>query len=795
MSKTMEPDTIRLDVKGMTCASCVLRVEKALKGVPGVTDALVNLATEEVKVVVEPGAAIEEGQLEAAVEASGYEAVRKPSKASRRLELTVSGMTCASCVARVERALQGVDGVASAAVNLATERASVSLARAVAMADLQKAVREAGYDAYPVDESPSGSKDAEVDRRRLRLIVGVLLSALILPLAMAPGAAAWPTATLHGYLLLLLTLGVWLYSGSQFHRGALINLKHGSANMDTLVSLGSSVAFLYSAAAVILGVGWPTYFDVAALIITFISIGKYLEAVARSRAGRAVASLASLQPKVAHLVTEGGIKDVDTDFLSEGDVVLVRPGEIIPSDGVVLEGTTSVDESLLTGEASPVRKVSGDAVTGGTLNGDGSLHVKLTRTGSDTTLAAIVRLVDDAQTRKAPVERLADRFAAVFVPIILVVAAVTFVLWLLTGHVWISGMVAAVAVLVVACPCALGLATPAAIMVGTGRGAQQGLLIQGGESLERIRDLTDVVFDKTGTLTYGRPTVQEVHPEGDAGEEDILRLAAAVEARSEHPLARAIREAAEARGISVDPAGSFSAEPGKGVQGVVAGTVVYVGSRGYLEEQGVSLPPDTSPEGRATVVHVAQGSRYLGWAALEDAVRETSKQAVSELKALGLRLTLLSGDRESAVAALAADLGIDAFLAGKKPADKLEVVKSLQQEGRVVAMVGDGMNDAPALAQADVGIAMGTGTEAAMNAAAITLVKGDLLNVAKAINLSRDTMRVIRQNLGWAIIYNLVLVPLAAFGILPPIAAALAMSVSSVTVVVNSLRLARMRLV
>ena len=830
---------VELSIEGMTCASCVRRVERALASVDGVATARVNLATESAAIELAEGRPVERAALVAAVEAAGYRVappVVSPGHGGDghgSLRLEVGGMTCASCVRRVERALAGVEGVAAARVNLATESAEVELSGAdgVEVAALLAAVESAGYTATPAVTAPDPAEEAaarrarraaDLRRRRDKLVAGMIGSVAVLVLAYGFGAESWSR-----YLQQALTLPVFAWVGAGFHTGALRSLRHRAANMDTLVSLGSSVAFTYSLVATVAGTTRPTYYDVAAVIVTLISVGKYLEVLTRGRAGEAIESLASLTPRQAHLLARAGAPagpgtesiDVPVEALRPGDVVLVRPGEAIPADGAVAEGTSAVDESMITGEAVPVRKADGDEVTGGTLNGLGPLHVRVTRTGADSTLARIMALVERAQLEKSKAQRLADRVSSVFVPVILVIAAATFSGWLASGHGLTAALIPAVAVLVVACPCALGLATPVAVMVGSGRGAELGLLVSGGEVLERIRSLGAVVIDKTGTLTLGRPEVVEVVSLGGTGAEDaaaVLSLAAAVEAASEHPLARAVQAAAVEHHGRSEAAGHRASDvevvAGAGVKAVVGGRRVQVGSLEWVTEDGAGRPIAASSAGSGlakadevyqagerlaarglTPVAVAVDGEAQLVLGIADPLRPDAAAGVTRLHAEGLTVVVATGDRAEVAEKVGAEAGVDEVRAGLRPEDKAALVRELQAELGPVAMVGDGINDAPALAAADVGIAVGSGTGVAMATAEITLVHSDIGAVADAIALSRATRRVIWQNLGWAFGYNLVLVPLAAFGVLPPMFAALAMATSSVSVVTNALRLRRFR--
>ena len=838
------PRTYELAVEGMTCASCVGRVERALSSVDGVAGARVNLATESAAIELAEGANPDREVLVAAVEAAGYHVA--PPPASPRLgggddavRLEVVGMTCASCVGRVERALSAVEGVVGARVNLATESAEVALDRPVDVAALLAAVEAAGYHVAPAVEVSDPAEESaarrarraeDLHRRRVKLAVGVVASAVVLVLAYGFGADSWSR-----YVQLALSLPVFVWVGAGFHRGALSRLRHHSANMDTLVSLGSGVAFFYSVVATVAFAGKPTYFDVAAVIVTLISVGKYLEVLTRGRAGEAIESLASLAPRVAHLLARAGspagarteTTEVAVETLRAGDVVLVRPGEALPADGVVLAGSSAIDESMVSGESVPARKTGGDEVTGGTVNGLSPLSVEVTRAGADSTLAQIMALVERAQVEKSKAQRLADRVSSVFVPVILAVAAATFAGWLASGHSLVEALVPAVAVLVVACPCALGLATPVAVMVGSGRGAELGLLVSGGEVLERVRRLGTVVVDKTGTLTIGRPEVvevldlnvdvEDVHEADEAHEAEagaVLALAAAVEAASEHPLARAVQAAAKRSGVMGDLVVSeVEVTAGAGVTATVDGHLVQVGSLEWATGNRGSVVPggDTVAERarrhpgieRARAVGEELAGRGLTPVAvavddvvrlvlgITDPLRPDAAAGVARLRAEGLRVVLATGDRAEVAELVGSEAGVDEVRAGLRPEDKAALVRQLQERFGPVAMVGDGINDAPALATADVGIAIGTGTGVAMATAEITLVHGDIGAVADAIALSRATRRVIWQNLGWAFGYNAVLVPLAAFGILPPMIAAAAMAVSSVSVVTNALRLRR----
>jgi Cu+-exporting ATPase len=721
------------------------------------------------------------------------------TRVGETLDLAIEGMTCASCVRRVERALGKVEGVEGVSVNLATERATVRGGASVA--PLLAAVERAGYHAHPLeDEDRTVAEAADVQRRELRrrLVEIAAGAALTVPLVVL-GTFFMDRFPAENWLMLVLALPVWAFIGRRFHLAAVRALRHGSATMDTLVSLGSSVAFLYSVIITVSDARTATYFDTAAAIIVLISVGRYLELRARGQASDAIKRLAGLSATAARVLFVGQEIEVPVGRILPGDLLIVRAGDKVPVDGVVESGRAGVDESMLTGESLPVERSAGDEVMGATLVTGGVLTVRATRVGKDTALARIIRLVDEAQSAKAPAQLLADRISQYFVPAIILLAVGTFVGWSLTGHSTAQALVAAVAVLVIACPCALGLATPAAIMVGTGRGARQGILIRGGESLERIRAVDEIVLDKTGTVTMGTPAVTDVIGlgayAGSAGDGEALALIAPVENASEHPLARAVVRYAAERGVAASVAvEDFRTVPGRGVEGVIRDHVVLIGSPALLHERGLSTSLQAEQiraleqQGKTVVAAAVDGSP-AAILAIADTVRPGAREAIAAFHRQGLRVAMLTGDTALVAEAIAQQVGIDRVIAGVKPDGKAAEVRRLQDEGGVVAMVGDGINDAPALAQADAGIAMGTGTEVAMETAAITLVRGDLRDVAVAIRLSRATARIIHQNLFWAFFYNVVLVPLAAFGRISPIFAAAAMALSSVTVVTNALRL------
>jgi Cu+-exporting ATPase len=696
-------------------------------------------------------------------------------------DLKLSGMSCASCAARVERSLNQLDGV-RASVNFAVEQAHVEHGPAVSAGDLVWAVESSGYGAAVIDHSHNDdhmSHEVPQDQLRSRLIGSVLLAVPVIALSMVmpwhfPG---WQ------WLVLALTTPIVFWGGYPFHKAALNSARHGSSTMDTLVSIGTLSAFLWSVVVVIAGSG-HIYFEVAAAVTVFLLAGRYAEARAKRSAGAALRALLSLGAKDATVLRDGAEVRVGIDALSVGDVIVVKPGERVATDGVVVEGVSALDTSAMTGESVPVDVRPGDEVLGGAVNTYGRILLRVSKVGADTQLARMARMVADAQGGKASIQRLADRVSAVFVPAVLGIAALTLAGWLLTGHSAASAFTAAVAVLIIACPCALGLATPTAILVGTGRGAQLGVLIKEPQVLETVGSIDTVVLDKTGTVTTGAMSVEEVEAAGEDADV-VLARAAAVEAASEHPVAAAVVAAARQRGLELAPVSDFANEPGTGVRGVVDGVAVRVAR---------AADDSDSAQGRTSVA-VSWAGKQRGVIRLADAVKPTSAPAIAELKAMGITPVLLTGDNTAVAARVAAEVGISAqeVIAGVLPSEKAEAISRLQAQGRRVAMVGDGVNDSVALATADIGMAMGTGTDAAIEAGDITLVRGDLRTVPTALRLSARTLRIIKQNLFWAFGYNVAAIPLAALGLLNPMIAGAAMAVSSVLVVTNSLRLKRFR--
>ncbi len=790
--------TVTLPVRGMTCAACSTRLERVLGKVPGVTRASVNLAGEQATVRFDPARASPQ-RLAEAVAGAGF------AVPSETIELTVSGMTCASCSARLERVLGKVPGVAKAEVNLATERARIEgLKGVIGAAGLIAAVQGAGFTAQVVVDSTDqmAREEAERAQRSRRELVKLALSALFtLPLV---AQMLIDLATPGGWMLppwvqLALATPVQFWIGWRFYEGAWKSLKGGAGNMDVLVALGTTAAYGLSAWLTAFGHGHEhLYFEGAAVVITLVLLGKWLETRAKHSAGAAIRALMHLRPEIARVERDTQIIEVPADAVIPGETVVIRPGERAPVDGIVSDGVSQMDESHLTGEGLPVAKEPGDTVTAGAINGDGLLRVRATAVGADSTISRIIRLVEGAQASKAPVQRLVDRISSIFVPTVVAIAVVTFLGWWLVAGDASTAFVAAVSVLVIACPCALGLATPTAIMVGTGVAARHGILIKDAEGLERAHHANVVVFDKTGTLTEGRPAVDQVVPVDGYDSADLLRLAASAQQGSEHPLARAVLAQAQNQGLALTPVESFRGIPGRGLEAALGGYALAIGSRRLMEERDVDLASLISranaleADGR-TLMWVAESGRLLGLIAVTDPVKPSAIEAVRKLKAMGIETVMLTGDNRRAAQAVAEAVGIDRVLAEVLPEDKAAEVQRLKGQGRTVAMVGDGVNDAPALAAADIGIAMGTGTDIAMHTAGITLMRGDPALLPGALSISRATYDKIRQNLFWAFVYNIVAIPASALGLLTPVIAGAAMAFSSVSVVSNSLLLRRWR--
>lgn len=792
MSPTQTTHAV-LPVQGMTCAACSSRLERVLGKVPGVREARVSLASERADIDFVPGE-VDRAALADSIAKAGF------SVPTRELDLGISGMTCASCAGRLEKVLAKVPGVNAASVNLGTEKARVAFQDGVATpADLVAAVQRAGFGATIQTGAGEAARQAEEKRAaqsRRDLVMLALAAVLTVPLM---AEMVFHMSGLPGgvppWVQLVLATPVQFIAGARFYAGAWKSLRAGSGNMDVLVALGTSAAWGLSTWRVLTldGHGHPElYFEASAVVITLVMLGKWLEGRAKGSAASAIRALMALRPDTARVERDGTVIEIPAEAVSPGDRVIIRPGERVPVDGEVVEGRSAMDESLLTGESLPVEKGPGDAVTGGAINGNGLIVAKATAVGADATLSRIIRMVEDAQASKAPVQHLVDRIAAVFVPVVVGFAVLTFLGWWLIGGVPETAFVAAVSVLVIACPCALGLATPTAMMVGTGVAARHGILIKDAAGLERAHATTTVVFDKTGTLTEGHPTVTDIR-----GEAEVLRLAASAQQGSEHPLARAVLERASEDGLALPRVEEFTGLPGRGLRAVVEGRTLLLGSRRLMEESGQSMAAlaeeavALEEAGRTVMWLAEEGKGVLGLLAVSDPVKPTTAAAVAELRRLGVETVMLTGDNRRTAEAVARSLGLSEVIAEVLPEDKAEAVRVLKAKGGVVAMVGDGVNDAPALAEADVGVAMGTGSDVAMQTAAVTLMRGDPGLMPAALDVSRATYAKIRQNLFWAFIYNVIGLPLAALGFLTPVIAGAAMAFSSVSVVSNALLLRR----
>ncbi|MDH2332946.1 heavy metal translocating P-type ATPase [Paenibacillus sp. FSL M7-0802] len=805
-----------LHITGMSCAACASRIEKGLNRIDGVAQANVNLALEQASISYDPKQ-VEIPEFRDKIASLGFGTV------SEEANLNVTGMTCAACATRIEKGLNRMPGVTGATVNLAMETAHVEYAAgSIAVGDLVSKIEQLGYGAIPqsAEDNIADVRSKDIHRKKWKWIVSAVLSFPLLWAMVAHFSfTSWiyvPELFLNPWFQLVLTTPIQFVIGWQFYVGAYKALRNGSSNMDVLVALGTSAAYFYSLyltlrpSDVMEGMaGMPVmtmpelYYETSAVLITLILVGKWFEAVAKGRSSEAIKSLMSLQATTARVVRDEQELDIPIEQVRVKDIFIVRPGEKIPVDGVVVDGRSAVDESMLSGESLPVEKEAGSAVTGATLNKNGVLRIQAERVGGDTALARIIKVVEDAQNSKAPIQRIADQISGIFVPIVVVIAVLAFIVWffLVTPTDFAGSLEKMIAVLVIACPCALGLATPTSIMAGSGRAAEYGILFKGGEHLEMTRSVNAVVLDKTGTVTNGKPELTDVML-GASGlaEKDLLRLLGAAEKSSEHPLAEAIVKGIADRGIELVGPTDFENIPGYGVKAHVEGKQVLAGTRRLMSREGIAI--DDSAEQHMnelesagkTAMLVAVDGAYAGLVAVADTIKETSREAVTRLRAMNIEVIMITGDNERTARAVAAEAGIERVLAEVLPEGKAEEVKRLQEQGMIVAMVGDGINDAPALATANIGMAMGTGTDVAMEAADITLMRGNLNSIPDAIEMSRRTMTNIRQNLFWALGYNVIGIPIAALGFLAPWLAGAAMAFSSVSVVLNALRLQRVKL-
>lgn len=801
-----ENEQTTLQITGMTCAACANRIEKGLKKMEGVADANVNFALEKASVTYDPKIA-NIAQMEQQIEKLGYGTVKES------IDLQISGMTCAACATRIEKGLNKMPGVAKATVNLALETAHVEYNPAsVTLNDMQKKVEQLGYKATAKAEQadPAEHRQKEIARQKRRLLVSAVLSfPLLWSMVSHFSFMSWiwtPMIFMNPWFQLVLATPVQFYIGRHFYTGAYKALRNKSANMDVLIALGTSAAYFYS---IYLTLEWvqqgsgpmgpAMYYEVSSILITLVLLGKLFEILAKGRTSEAIKKLMGLQAKTALVVRDGQEMSIPVEEVVAGDIVLVKPGEKVPVDGEVVEGTSSVDESMLTGESIPVEKRAGDHVIGATINKNGMLRIKATKVGKETALAQIIKVVEEAQGSKAPIQRVADVISGIFVPIVVGIAIAAFLVWyfFIAPGEFANALEIAIAILVIACPCALGLATPTSIMAGSGRAAELGVLFKGGEHLETTHRINAIILDKTGTVTKGKPELTDVVLES-IDEPSFLRWIGAAEKNSEHPLAEAIVTGITAKGIELPATDEFEAIPGYGIRAVVEGKEILAGTRKLMAKYEIAidraLPQmEELEQGGKTAMLIAIDRQYAGLVAVADTIKETSKEAVERLKKMGIEVIMITGDNRRTAEAIAKQVGIDHVLAEVLPEGKAEEVKKLQAQGKKVAMVGDGINDAPALAMADIGMAVGTGTDVAMEAADVTLMRGDLNSIPDAIYMSRKTMSNIRQNLFWALAYNSIGIPIAAIGLLAPWVAGAAMALSSVSVVLNALRLQRVK--
>ncbi len=796
------------NITGMSCAACAARIEKGLNKLEGIKQANVNFAVEKATVEYED-MQIDSNKIIETVKKLGYDVLQEAPKNQGKVELKITGMSCAACSAKIEKRLGRMKGVSMAAVNLATEKAAVEFDTSVVkVSDIINVVENLGYKAEKVEDvsqdREKAQREKEIKKLRIDLVASAVLSSPLI-LAMLLSLLKIDVAFLHNeYFQLIIATPVQFIIGFRFYKNAYHALKAKSANMDVLIVMGTSSAYFFSIYNAFFVPAEPgvmmkdLYFEAGAVIITLILLGKYFEAVAKGKTSEAIKKLMGLQAKTARVIIDGIEKDIPVEEVEVGYIVVVRPGEKIPVDGKIVEGNSSIDESMLTGESLPVEKKIGDTVIGATINKFGTFKFEATKIGKDTALSQIIKMVEDAQGSKAPIQKIADQVSGIFVPVVIGIALVTFLIWYLAAGDLTGAIVSAVSVLVIACPCALGLATPTAIMVGTGKGAENGILIKGGEHLERAYKLNSIVLDKTGTITKGKPEVTDIISLNKLDRNELLKLAAISEKSSEHPLGVAIYEKGKSVYGNISDPDGFEAIPGRGIKAVAGDKELYIGTRKLLKEKGINIEnieniiSALEDEGK-TAMLMAINNKAEAVLAVADTVKENSKAAIEELLKMGIEVYMITGDNKRTAAAIAKQVGITNVLAEVLPENKAEEVEKLKKQGRIVGMVGDGINDAPALATADIGLAIGTGTDVAIEAADITLMSGDLRSIPTAIKLSKKTMQKIKQNLFWAFIYNVIGIPFAAFGLLSPIIAGGAMAFSSVSVVTNSLSLKRFK--
>lgn len=803
-NKALAKDTIK--VGGMTCAACAGSIEKALQKKEGVTSAVVNFAAEKVTVAYD-SAVVTLPDIKAIITDLAYEVIDEPATVETKIVLPVTGMTCAACAAGIEKGLGKMSGVTEASVNFAAEKVTVRYDSAlVSREEIIRKIEDLGYGVVDAEIAEDGADvDQETKERaefaaRKRVIAFVMGITIITEVIMFLEYRYHLHIPHHNWIMLAAATPIVFWAGLPTHRGAWRSIKHGSANMDVLISLGTIAAYTWGVAAFFMP-QVVSFMGIAGMIMAFHLLGRYLEALARSKTSGAIKKLLELGAKTARVIVDGKEREIPVERVQSGDIIIVRPGEKIPVDGEIVEGYTTIDESMVTGESIPAEKTVGDPVVGATINKNGAIKFRATKVGKETFLAQIIRMVEEAQGSKAPIQELADKVTGYFVPVVILISLSTFAGWMMIGGTEALGraVFAAVAVLVIACPCALGLATPTAIMVGTGLGAEHGILIKDAESLQTMLAVNTIIFDKTGTITKGEPSVTDIIATNDYPEDQLLQLAASGETGSEHPLGQAIVREAGKRHLPLEGAEAFEAIPGKGIRAKIAGRDVLLGNRKLMTEQGLNAEEMENKltaleEQGKTAMLVGVDGKLAGIIAVADTVKEDSKKAIAALRKAGLTTAMLTGDNERTAKAIAEQVGISRILAQVLPDQKEAEVRRLQEEGLIVSMVGDGINDAPALAQANVGIAIGTGTDIAIEASDITLIRGDLTSVVTAIQLSRNTFKIIRQNLFWAFGYNVLAIPIASSGRLSPAIAALAMAMSSVSVLLNSLRLRRFKL-